>query len=328
MKKRIPYIDALRGFCILLIVALHCKLVIISNDIDLMLINMELPMFFFLSGLFYKRYSSFKEFLIRKVNNLIVPYLFFSHIPFCLFAYFFNGRYDDPLFYLFASVKPANTPLWFVRSLFFTYIFFYFIDKHTLKRPLWVKCAVIIILVLITCLTNSFYQKYSIVYPWLGECLFFIKDLFTSIMAMPFFVVAHYIKKKGWLDLNVDWKYSIFIAAFLLIIGYICKQNGFGYFYANYGDHVILAYLSGFSSIFGFGLLFSKFKYTRLLQYFGKYSMIVLGCHLVAIIVLQENFWPVPLILFIEVSLIMLPCIWFFKTYFPKFTAQKDFIKI
>ena len=83
IKERLLYVDSLRGLCIILIVALHSKLTIINDDFNLMLINMELPTFFFLSGLFFKRYGSFKEFFVKKVNHLVVPFVFFSYIPFC-----------------------------------------------------------------------------------------------------------------------------------------------------------------------------------------------------------------------------------------------------
>ena len=72
-KKRIQYIDALRGFCMILIIMNHCHFTFFNKEISQLLVNTRVPFFFFLSGLFFKQYSSFKEFCIKKLNQLVVP---------------------------------------------------------------------------------------------------------------------------------------------------------------------------------------------------------------------------------------------------------------
>ena len=327
IKERLLYVDSLRGLCIILIVALHSKLTIINDDINLMLINMELPTFFFLSGLFFKRYGSFKEFFVKKVNHLVVPFVFFSYIPFCLFAYFYNDRYSDPIFYLAATIKPYNEPLWFVRSLFFTYLIYFVIDKYTERRSHWIQLLVIGIMVLVTWVIDIEYRKRLDVYPFLNDCLFIVKDVLTSIMVLPYFYLAQQIKKRGWLNFKFNWKRTILISSVALVMAYLLKQNHFGYYYAQYGDNILFQYMSSICSVIAFGVLFTKFKYTKLLQFFGRYSLIVLGCHLVPIIILDTNFWPPRYIVFVITFILMFPCIYFFKSYFPKFTAQEELFK-
>lgn len=83
-KKRIGYIDLMKGICIILIVLLHCDIKTPYEQLDIMLKNVRIPLYFFLSGLFFKEYSSFLDFIVRKVNKLIIPYIFFAYFPFAL----------------------------------------------------------------------------------------------------------------------------------------------------------------------------------------------------------------------------------------------------
>ena len=189
MIQRLAYIDSLRGLSIILIIALHSRLTIVNTEVNRMFLNMELPAFFFISGLFFKRYSGFRQFIIKKVNNLIVPYFFFSYIPFCLLSYFFTDSYSDLSFYILAPIKPYNTPLWFVRCLFFTFLLYYFIDKFTEKKSILLPMSVIAILVLVTCLVNVKYQELKEVNSILSEFSFIINDIQTSFISLPYFFI-------------------------------------------------------------------------------------------------------------------------------------------
>lgn len=82
-KKRIEYIDLMKGICITMVVLLHCHYFEGEKAIiDTYLRPLRMPLYFFLAGLFFKTYSSFKCLLIKKINNLVIPYLFFSILAF------------------------------------------------------------------------------------------------------------------------------------------------------------------------------------------------------------------------------------------------------
>ena len=54
-KTRIAYIDLLKGVCIVLIVAIHCNLFSEERKVAPALTAMRVvPLFFFLSGLFFR----------------------------------------------------------------------------------------------------------------------------------------------------------------------------------------------------------------------------------------------------------------------------------
>ena len=70
--KRIDYIDAIKGFSVLWVVLYHFDLTGVAINAPL-----RLPLFFLVSGLFFRQRSCFKDFFIKKVNTLLVPFVFF-----------------------------------------------------------------------------------------------------------------------------------------------------------------------------------------------------------------------------------------------------------
>ena len=70
-KIRIAYIDLAKGFCIALVVFYHSKGVLgVQYLTDIFFVSFRLPLYFFLSGLFFKEYGSFHNFFIKKTNRL------------------------------------------------------------------------------------------------------------------------------------------------------------------------------------------------------------------------------------------------------------------
>ena len=326
-KKRFLYIDSLMGLCIVLVVAFHCNLSVINHDIDLMLINIRVPMFFFLSGLFFKRKMGFKGFFMKKLNQLIVPFFLFSYVPFCLLSYFYSDRYTDPAFYLMAAIKPWNIPLWFLRALFLAYLFYYCIDKYTEKKPKWLTTIIILVMVSIAWVVDLQCQQLGRTYPIIKECDFIIHDILQAVKTMLYFFLAQQVYKRGWLDIKFNWVTTLLLSSVALLLAYFCRQDRVYSYSSDYFEHIILAYLCSLCSFTGLGILFAKLKYTKLLQYLGKNSLIILGCHYVFILIMKSNFmWP-PYVKFIITTILMFPCIYVFKKYFPYFTAQKDLIK-
>ena len=78
IKKRVEWIDLAKGVCIILVVITHIFLVSgVSFSLDSKMTSIRMPLYFILSGLFFKQYEGFKGFLTRKTNKLLIPFLFF-----------------------------------------------------------------------------------------------------------------------------------------------------------------------------------------------------------------------------------------------------------
>jgi len=138
-KGRIEFVDLAKGFCILLVVLHHFQFELdITLPIDGTYLIFFMPLFYLLSGMFFKTYSSWQIFLLRKVNTLLIPFLFFYLTTSVLlpnFAHFVLGALMERsaaglgLKSLYAFIWPEqyfNNPIWFIWSLFLLNLLFYF----------------------------------------------------------------------------------------------------------------------------------------------------------------------------------------------------------
>lgn len=71
---RIQYIDLAKGFGIMLVVVYHIYYHLHNMQVIMPISLFMLPLFFFLSGLFFKEYGSFSDFIVRKINKLLIPF--------------------------------------------------------------------------------------------------------------------------------------------------------------------------------------------------------------------------------------------------------------
>jgi fucose 4-O-acetylase-like acetyltransferase len=70
-KKRVKYIDIIKGFTILWVVLFHTRL---NRYEDLWIcVGYRMPLFFFLSGIFFRR-RQLKEFLKKRINTILIPF--------------------------------------------------------------------------------------------------------------------------------------------------------------------------------------------------------------------------------------------------------------
>ncbi len=86
-KRRLDYIDILKGIGILLVIFSHSGA---ENETTMMYIGgVFIPLFFVVSGYTYKnRETTFFSLLGRRFHRLIVPYLFFSVLLLLLYKRF------------------------------------------------------------------------------------------------------------------------------------------------------------------------------------------------------------------------------------------------
>ena len=132
MENRLEYVDIAKGIGIVLVVCSH------TDALSLMWVMMDMciPIFFFCSGYTFKMKGSFKDSMKKKVRKLLVPYLFFNLMMFCVFCHFslreFVGivysRYSlypldvTPNIKFFTS---GNYPMWYLTSMVVSYFLFY-----------------------------------------------------------------------------------------------------------------------------------------------------------------------------------------------------------
>ena len=128
-KERTPLYYVAKGICIISVVLGHLGIA------TRFVYFYHLPIFFFISGLFLnaEKYS-FKDFLLKKIKSLYVPYVIIS----LLFAIIFdfqnmkNIKYVLRIF-LFDSKAPFTGTFWFIPCLLINSTIAFITEKLTVK---------------------------------------------------------------------------------------------------------------------------------------------------------------------------------------------------
>ena len=330
-SKRIEYIVLAKGICIFLVVFNHISQegyfcngnYPMKNIFD----QMRMPLYFILSGLFFKDYAGgIKEFLLRKVNRILIPYIFFYSI--LRLASRLVEEYTD-----FAStgavIDKIWAPIWFLRCLFIMngifVVAYYAIRRFNMSglmsEVLLGACMITIGI---------------IGYP-LGNMRLAIG---TALTCMPYLWLGYILNRKlHFLQRKIPWWCAIAFAIALFALVHYMHLGENLYFMNEYNSPITLLYLSGFAGTLAVLLLSSVIKWMPIISYIGRYSIIVLCTHMliVTLLVAAIHYLPEPcrgrgylesfIFLAIVIALSML-CIWFLKKYLPWFTAQKDLIKV
>jgi acyltransferase len=301
---RLPWIDALKGFGIILVVFAHY---ILPVALDTYIFSFHMPLFFFISGFllnFVKYAESATDFIKGRFRSLIVPYFSFALLT-CLFYFLLDEAYspgftsikffeaDIPymiysILYALSPMIAYNGPLWFLTCLFVTELLFYWLAKRYYwqsgKLVIWLTVAGII------------GYLYSVYVPFR---LFWNADI--ALTAVVFYGAGNLFRKlidseeglradsglpKSGSRLNKvlyraeHFLPGLFILVSLLYFVYLLKFptskiNMSGMIYGGFFSFYFLA----FSGIFAFIYIFKRVGSLKVLEYYGRNSLIVLALH-------------------------------------------------
>lgn len=327
---RIKYIDALKGFSILWVVIIH-----FGDWIpEYIQFPVRLPLFFFLSGFFFRSKRCFKEFIYKKLNTLIIPFFFFwvlgvlfnlvcevlSNYNFSLFLYV---RGFLKLFTIIPHDATLPNPLligaiWFLLGLFILQFIYYFLKKYiyfTFGR-------------LLLCLIISEVSIFLINhYCAMGSLCYSIYSLqFLIYYALGDSIISHLA-----LYLNGQerkWHYTLGIFVLTILASVLINNQ-----YLNFVNYTLISI--SLIVVFHYS---QKSKIIDLLAFYGKNSIIVLGTHALilsmcsilgfnSIFQITNNEIFVLICLLVIVMLIEVPIILFLNKFLPMFVAKKDILK-
>lgn len=133
-RKRFEHIDIAKGISILLVVLYHTALKELDPGIMRGLSVVRLPLFFFISGVFFSYAASCGPFVFKRAEALLKPY--FVTLLFVTFAMFLlTGDYMYRLFRMLYSngtiLEWPWSPAWFLPHLFAIHLSCYAINRYT-----------------------------------------------------------------------------------------------------------------------------------------------------------------------------------------------------
>ncbi len=218
---RIDYIDVLRGIGIIYMVLGHINF---GTAFDHYIHAFHMPLFFFVTGFFYRRQSlSFWPFLKKITKQLLLPYLLWG-IAFLLFANFtklgLSTSFSQTAWNLFTfnnSGLAISGALWYLTCLYFSQIILYFLNKSLKKE--WLFAFGCIIVFAIGILLHHFH----IVLWW---------SVVNSLVAVGIIYFGYLIKKldllKRLTNTNLVYTFLLFVISFFSIMhtGYVNMRTG------------------------------------------------------------------------------------------------------
>ena len=236
-----------------------------------------LPPFFFLSGTLFNERDSFRSFIIKKTNRLLIPFGFFyllSAVILPNILHFFLGMDFETIVgwpSLWAFVFPGkypNFPLWFLWSLFLMNIFFRALYSlcnwkvpHFLRTALFGLCLCCAIVGTIA--ENVFSSDVACLFKTLDNIPFFCMGFMCKSMIKNEIRQTSIIKKAG-----------IIIFSFLITLLSLLPDNHLGILV-----NTLVYILYGVSGSFLIITISAIIKYLPLVSYLGRFSIIILLTH-------------------------------------------------
>ncbi len=325
-KKRVEYIDYIRGLCVTWVVWYH------TTHPEFVDFSFRIPLFFFASGVFFKPYP-WKKFWRKKFNQLIVPFIFFYLIYYiylialnALKYHNFSSFDYSCIFQVFGTYTVngtfvVNPPLWFICALIDLQIMLY-VSSRVIKNK-WLLLAL------------------AIIVSALG--VLYIQHIPTPFMigrSLRYFVyyVSGYLFGKSLvarLELKSSQIKILAISGVILAITLLIKSS----FTFSLYEQELIDCIEIYSIIL---LLFVVFRNTYKIpvlypfKYFGLNSYIVFGMHEIyhtTIRIILQNLYgeitiPLGIIQTIITLLLLWPTILLFNKYIPVLVGKKDLIKV
>lgn len=330
MKGRISYIDLAKGICILLVVLDHISGngYFAGGDYPMNEIfeQTRMPLYFILSGLFFKDYAGgIREFLLRKFNRILVPYLFFL-VLYRASAWAFRSFFG-------ISFGDVWAPLWFLLCLFWMNVVFvtlYYSVKGLVPDGL--KSEITLGLCALGIGIGGYYA---------GNLPL---NIGTAMTSLPFLWMGYLLNRRlHFLQLEITRWWAL-LAGIVLLAALHYLYVGDNFFYINaYNTPLALVYLSGLLGTLGVLLLSNALRHLPVISYIGRYSIIVLCTHMAIVKAViaalgllpagwGNAFWHDAIVQSFVVLAVTIACsvfcCWFLSRYLPRFTAQKDLVRL
>lgn len=292
-KKRYDYLDVARGLGIIAVIWGHITSHWSGNFVYLF----HMPLFFIISGMLFRKekYNSFYSFIKKRSKRLLVPYVIYSIVTWCVWAcfnYFGHKDVDSYLAPLLQTIFAQgsgqfflhNSPLWFVPCLFAIEIMYFFISKYKDVYVILISSAIATLSMI---LEYCYGDSYLYLLPW---------NFDAAMMALPFYATGNIaMRHLNHKSIN-DWITSHKITSlFLVLISFIVigvsliwfgsPSMGYSY-YGNESMFFIRAFIGSTATIILSALIsnsrlsFDTYKkLVEFLKWMGKVSLDVMCSH-------------------------------------------------
>lgn len=274
--ERLGYIDLIKGFGILIVVLGHAMI-----PRSPWIYSFHVPLFFFISGYMYKD-KPLTDNITSKLKKIYFPFVIFNVITWLFFSVIAIMKHIafDKSSYLnlyrtiigFDISVPQNGPLWFLLCLFSVSVIYIFIS---LLKSEYLKFSFV---VAVSAFGYFISQEYSNL-PFKIE---------TAMMMIPYFYFGNLSKKYNFADkmnkrsLILIFNGTLILSLFHFILNsYNLQISGIERISVleNRFGNIFLFYSASLCAILYISALAEKIDSVRIINYFGKNSLIILCVH-------------------------------------------------
>lgn len=260
MKTRIEYIDAIRGFAIILVVIGHLIQLNYTDAFQDKIFNViysfHMPLFFFISGCVASSIPKEKKSLmLRQGSKMIINKAFALLLPSVIWSVLV------PMFFEEFTFNGEVSKFWFLNTLFAVFVMWY-------------------ILQIVTIITGNRIGKLLLCLAFIGLISLFIFDVSRfTIMYFTMFVVGYVVRKQNIMVKISNFSIAFFALAFLLFVGF------FKYGETAAGEpgrifmEIPLSILASIVLLYVFSKYNSDNAIFKGLSTIGKYTLGIYVCH-------------------------------------------------
>lgn len=282
MKERNITLDIMKGIGIILMVIGHsgCPL-FLKNFIY----TFHMPLFFMISGYLI---TEGKPNIIKKIKTLYWPFLFWSLFALTLsYPLYMLGIYNSPYstheyiahivkIVTFTQPEPIVGPLWFLKSLFFSYIFISIIILR-FKGNKYQHYIVGLLCFIMLCIG-------FILYKYRGWMFYNIQ----RELMIPWFIYLGYFIKTKFREKSLS---LLYIVLFIIILAVAGQYVTVKLIVSEIGNPIIISIYS----LIGFIIIYSisyriqqvNYKSSKILAYIGRNTMPILILHVICFKIAQ-----------------------------------------
>lgn len=160
-KKRVEYLDIVKGLGIIVVLYFHSR-----APYRHYVAFFVVPMFFLVSGFLFESKGTLKDFVIRKIKSLYIPFVFWNLIVY-IFVHFKEFSFSEFGFFamrILCTITKEGTFLgatWFLGSLFTESIIYKVLDT-VIKPNKYKRIIITLIFVLRALFAFNYTMKYKL----------------------------------------------------------------------------------------------------------------------------------------------------------------------
>lgn len=349
-KKRLEYLDMVKGIGIIGIVVMHSTLLSSENASRVSLA--ATPLFFLVSGMLIsctrETERTMKEVFKRRGRSLLLPFLCFSLI-YIVRDFVGIGQEKADMATVRMDVLELVTfwgisVLWFLTTLFFSNILFIFLRRRFSAGLTYLICLILTVMSFFAngfLLTQNDLVASSVFWYMLVR---FARGILRAVYALPFLCIGYGMFEhfRGFWEKEKK-SFPLLIAGGVLLLGtgifLIFSPVIFDFRMLYFGENPVLAYLEATLFFTGLVLVCKNCPSVKALVYLGKNSLIIMATHIdfyflylgLSLANRVNNYIPrwnrafYPMIVFGAVFALEVVCITVINRFFPVLAGKRKY---